>query len=188
MVYILSLSLFSCPRGRTARCRAAPAQIPACNFPAPGSSLLLTRSHGACVRHAPSLYCVHRLHGFSVVLTAHADMSQDATAPSPSPCARLSRARSTMRRSDSPVSVDPFAKLLTLLSHTPVPTGEVQGPPTFNANLSPHATLSDSGGYPVLFPRRSFNPSRCPRRRGRLLSSWISGLPVRSPRRPPLLI
>ena len=51
------------PRGRGTRCRVPPAQIPACSFPAPGSSLLLTRSHDPCVRHAPSLYRGYRLHG-----------------------------------------------------------------------------------------------------------------------------
>ena len=157
------------PRGRNAPFGAPPAQIPACSFPAPGSSLLLTRSHDTCTRHAPSLYCGYRLHGLPVILTAHIGIPQDATAPSPSPCTQLSRARSTTRRSDSPGLIYPFARLLALPSHTPALAGEVQGPPTFSACLSSHATLLDPGGCPVLLPQRSFNPSACPRRRGRLL-------------------
>jgi len=39
MLHAFSVLPFPAHRGRNARCRAPPAQIPACSFPAPGSSL-----------------------------------------------------------------------------------------------------------------------------------------------------
>jgi len=60
----------------------------------------------------------------------------------------------------------------------------VQGPPTLHTYLLPHATLLDSDGCPALLLRRSFNPSGCPRQRGRLPSVWtlwVSGTLTPSP-------
>ena len=110
--YIPNRFIFYAPRGRDTRCRVPPAQIPACSFSAPGSSLLLTPSHDPCFRTGPCCIAAAGCMVYRPIFTAHASIPQDATAPSPSPCARLSRAQSTMRRSDSPYFHDPFAQLL----------------------------------------------------------------------------
>ena len=168
---------FMLPRGRDAPFGAPPAQIPACSFPAPGSSLLLTSSHGTCVRHAPSLFWGYRLHGFSAILCRPCRHSPRRNSAVPFPlCAAFPRSE---YYATVGLLCTPLLGSMSLPLHTLARAREVQGPPTFSACLSSHATLSDPGGCPVLSPRRSFNPSAFRAREAVFCRPGRCELPVR---------
>ena len=85
------------------------------------------------------------------------------------------------------IGLTPLPRLLRSDSSLRIPRprpGRCKGLPRCCTYLLPHATLLDSDGCPALLLRRSFNPSGCPRQRGRLLSVWtlwVSGTFTPSP-------
>ena len=84
--------LLACNRGRTAGYPAAPSQIPACGFPAQGSSALLASYRYIFI--SPLLFpAVWFAYVAQPVLSAYVSSAGFAVPSSPSPCDRRYRLR-----------------------------------------------------------------------------------------------
>ena len=135
-------------RGRDARCRAPPAQIPACGIPAPGSSKLLAL-HSVAVAFpltgeprptpdplfpATRFAVIHGLAYPSYLFPA----ASCAAPPPPSPCDRLSRLR-VLWGGLTPAAASLHLAVRFSVATAPPRARTAAGLPSSRPLLSPHA-------------------------------------------------